>query len=244
MKYHRLDARPILRDSIPAHFLSEVDEYTDKDIIKLQRLTLNSDTSLWVSTQNRKIAVRSGYHLLSALRFDNPSIQMEILACTTYHDVRETVQKHAKDERKDLGEKIDELAKYVFSMLVSYNYQSCKDLLISVGKSKHLLVYHSVSGKRSIGVDFVSDKMNVASGANKFGSILKQLAVELSDNPEKLLTVLPPSDTFLLGSPIRMYKRRLSSSDDEIQPNHRELMNITMRVAVRSVSKSEQFLDS
>lgn len=243
MKYHRLDARPILRDSVPAHVLSEVDEYTDKELVSLQPITLNSDTSIWVQTQNRRIAVRSGYHLLNALRFDDPELQMQVLACISYPEVRALVKSNLEKERKDLRDKITVLATYCFGMLIAHSYQECKDTLSNIGSTDLPIAYHAFLGTRSVGVEFIDESMSICKGWNIFGVVIKRMAKEHYENPEKYLTVLPPNEISLLGSPIRMYRRRLTLSDVQVQPSHRDLLTITAQVATRSISKTESFLE-
>lgn len=240
MKYHRIGTqRVITRDSIPALILSESSGLTDSAIEKLQCLTLTSDTSLWVNTQNRRIPVRSGYHLISALRYEDPIIQLSILGCREIYDVMTILQDTKDKQSPKFKANFKEVARYVFSMLIMHSFQECRYILGTVGKQDIGIAYNTISGSESIGTS--TTDFNIFKGKNILGSILHDIAKEFANDYTQFLKIEPLADFALLGSPLRPTKRVEFSDDAKSQPRERVMASLGMISATKS--KLEKYLE-
>lgn len=244
MKFYRVGTgRSITRDHIPAYVLSETPTVTCWTIEDLQCLTLTSENGLWVVTQNRKIPVRSGYHLISALRFTDPQIQLTILGTKDVSDVMGYVQANQDKQDPKFKDNIDSVVDYVFRSIIMHNFNSCSKTLRYLGLQNIRIIYHPISENKSIGVASNNRDMQLFEGNNKFGVTLTKLAKEFAKDSSTFLSVDSLTDFTLLGSPIRSIRRTDLSDDTKFQPRERVLVSLGM-VAAASKSKTEQYLES
>lgn len=242
MKYHRHTSNPILRDSVPAHFLSENDDLTDMELKAIQCLTLKSETPFWVCTQNRNIPVRSGHHLLNALRFSDAGLQLRILACTTLSDVSACVEenKNLIDTSLTKTLVLEGRLSFILRLLIAHNYEECKDTIIKIAKSRLPVAYNTSKNHKRFGVEFVNSNDTVAQGYNYIGLLYTEEFRLFAEDPVKYLSV-PPIEATLLGSPIRTYQRLLSRDDKSAKPNNANLLSLVARSATKS--RLEKFLE-